>query len=96
MEAVSKAAAPGAVVCSDVTAVVGEYLRRFGRTDLVSCSIARDGLPMKPADTWVIAQDAHTYFESAGVIDVLHRRLRPWLEIDVGGESSVQVFHLPH
>src|SRR5439155_3097737 len=54
MEAVSKAAAPGAVVCSDVTAVVGEYLRRFGRTDLVSCSIARDGLPMKPADTWVI------------------------------------------
>lgn len=93
-QAIARVAPPGAVVCSDATAVVSEYLSRAGRSDLRSCSVAHDGLP-GGADTWVIAQDGHTYFENAGVFDTLRRRQRPWLEVSVGGAVAAQVFHLP-
>ncbi len=92
--AVARQAAPGAVVCSDSVSVVAEYLREAGRPDLESRSIAHDGLPMRPVETWVLVQDGHTYFENAGVIEQLRRRLRPWREIAAAGVPAVQVFRL--
>jgi len=92
--AVASQAAQGAVVCSDSVSVVAEYLREAGRTDLQSRSIAHDGLPMQPVETWVLVQDGHTYFENAGVIDQLRHRLRPWREIAAAGVPAVQVFRL--
>ena len=92
--AIATAAAPGAVVCSDATAVVDEYLDRHGRADVRSCSIAHDGLPMTAVDTWVVAQDGHTYFENLGVIEQLQRRMHPWTEIRIAGVLAAQVFHV--
>ena len=92
--AVAAVAARGAVVCSDATEVVGEYLARHGRPDVTPCSIAHDGLPMTRVETWVIAQDGHTYFESDAVIDALRRRLAPWRVVRVAGVSAVQVYRV--
>lgn len=92
--AIARAARPGAVVCSDATAAVEEYLARNGRRDVTACSIAQDGLPMRQVETWVIAEDSHMYFENALVIDQLGRRQRPWLEVEVGHAAAVRVFHL--
>jgi len=92
--AVAAVAALGAVVCSDATASVAEYLARHGRPDVASCSIAHDGLPMTRVETWVIAQDGHTYFESDAVIDALRRRLAPWREVRVAGVPAVQVYRV--
>jgi hypothetical protein len=94
VDAIASAAAPGAVVCSDATTVVAEYLARRGRGDVRSCSISHDGLPMKRVDTWVVAQPGHVYFENAGVIDGLRRASAPWLTVDVGGATAVEVFHV--
>jgi len=91
---IAAVAAPGAAVCSDATAVVGEYLARSGRPDVASCSIAHDGLPMTGVQTWVIAQDGHTYFESDALIDALRRRLTPWREVRIAGVRAVQVFRV--
>jgi hypothetical protein len=93
--AIVRVAAPGAVVCGDATAVVAEYLARYGRPDMTACSIAHDGLPMQRGDTWVVAQDGHLYFENAAVIEALRRRLKPWTEISVRGVPAVQVYRLP-
>jgi hypothetical protein len=90
--ALARAAAPGAVVCSDATAVVAEYLRRDGRPDVRACSIAHDGLPAGDAETWVIAQEGHIYFENRDVIAQLRARQQPWLDVHVGGVSAAQVF----
>ncbi len=94
VEAIARVAPAGAVICSDATAVVEEYLRRDGRTDIAACSIARDGLPMKPRDTWVIAQEGHIYFENQLVIEQIARRYVPWLELRVGGFPAAAVYHL--
>jgi len=49
---------------------------------------------MKRVDTWVVAQPGHVYFENAGVIDGLRRASAPWLTVDVGGATAVEVFHV--
>src|ERR687888_527070 len=51
-----RTAAPGAVLCSEIPAVVAEYLARQDRADITPCSVTRDGLPMDAVDTWVIVQ----------------------------------------
>jgi hypothetical protein len=91
---IASAAAPGAVLCSDAPAVVAEYLVRYDRTDVTSCSLGRDGLPMRSVDTWVIAQDGHTYFENAATIDQLRRRLRAIADVRIGGGFALSVFHV--
>jgi len=92
VEAIAAGAVPGAVVCSDATAVVAEYLARAGRLDMKACSIAHDGLPPGTAETWVIAQEGHIYFENRDVIAQIRRRQSPWLDIRVGDVSAAQVF----
>ncbi len=89
---VAAVASPGAVICSDATAVVAEYLARDGRPDVTSRSIAHDGIPMRGGEVWVIAQDGHVYFENAATLDAIQRRLAPWTEIRVGGVSAVRVY----
>jgi Dolichyl-phosphate-mannose-protein mannosyltransferase len=96
---IAPAAGPGAVLCSEAPAVVAEYLARRARADVAACSLARDGLPMRPVDTWVIAQEGHTYFENAAMIDQLRRRTRPFADVHIAGGSALSVFHLenrPH
>jgi hypothetical protein len=92
--AIASAAAPGAVVCSDAATVVAEYLARDGRTDVRSCSISHDGLPMTRGDTWIVAQPGHIYFENADVIAQIRRRTAPWLTIDIHGVAAADVFHV--
>jgi hypothetical protein len=91
---IATAARPGAVLCSEVPAVVAEYLARQGRADVRPCSLTGDGLPMRSRDTWVIVQEAHTYFENAAMVEQLRRRLQPFADIRVGGASALSVFHL--
>ena len=89
---IAHTAARGAVVCSDATAVVQEYLVRNNRSDMIACSIARDGLPMRRVETWVIAQDGHRYFENEAVLGQVKRMFRPWQTVSVGGIPAAQVF----
>jgi dolichyl-phosphate-mannose-protein mannosyltransferase len=90
--AISAHAAPRAVICSDATVVVTEYLARNGRGDIRSCSIAHDGLPTTRVQTWVVEQPGHIYFENQGVIEQLRARLPPWMDVQIGGASAAQVF----
>ena len=89
-----RVAGSGAVVCSDATAVVEEYLQRSGRFDMKACSIARDGLPMRRVETWVIAQDGHRYFENEAVLDQLKRQFRPWRTVNVDGSTAASILHV--
>jgi hypothetical protein len=92
--AIAQAAAPRAVVCSDAATVVAEYLARDGRPDVTSCSISHDGLPMAAADTWVLAQPGHVYFENAAVLAQLRRQSMPWLTVTIGDVTAADVFHV--
>jgi dolichyl-phosphate-mannose-protein mannosyltransferase len=92
VEAIASVAGRGAVICSDATAVVAEYVERDGRPDLAVRSIAHDGIPMAPIETWIIVQAGHTYFENAAVIDAVQRRLTPWTDIRVDGVSAARVY----
>jgi hypothetical protein len=92
--AIAQTAAPGAVVCSDASTVVAEYLSRSGRDDVRSCSISHDGLPMTTVDTWVVAQPGHVYFENADVLALVRQRSTPWLTVNAGGAVAVDVFHV--
>lgn len=91
---IARSAAPGAVICSEAPGVVVEYLARAGRADVASCSLARDGVPMRAADVWAIVQDGHVYFENAATIDGLRRRLTPAATIHVRGVTAATVYHL--
>ncbi|HZR24498.1 MAG TPA: glycosyltransferase family 39 protein [Vicinamibacterales bacterium] len=91
VDAIARVAGSHAVICSDATAVVAEYLDRDDRHDITSRSIAHDGIPMVPVETWVLVQDGHTYFENAAVIEGL-QRLRPWTDIRVASTSAVRVY----
>ena len=91
---IASAAEPGAVLCSEAPAVVAAYLGLDDRPDIASCSLVRDGLPMRPVDTWVIVQDGHTYFENAATVENLRRRLRPAADVRIAGGSALSVFHL--
>jgi hypothetical protein len=88
------AAAPDAVVCSDAPRVVSEYLRRYGRPDIRSCSLSRDGTPMTTVDLWVIAQPGHIYFENALTLEAIRARLAPAAEFRVAGVSAAVLYHL--
>jgi hypothetical protein len=92
--AIAPAAASGAVICSDATSVVTEYLASYQRNDLRSCSLAHDGLPMGEVDTWVIVQEGHAYFENVQMIEQLRRESAPWREFAAGGVRAAQVFHI--
>jgi Dolichyl-phosphate-mannose-protein mannosyltransferase len=92
VQAIAATAGRGALVCSDAEHVVSEYLRASGRTDMRSCSMSHDGLPMAPVETWVIVQPGHIYFENADMIEQLGARGAPWLELEVGGAPAAQVY----
>jgi hypothetical protein len=93
---IAQVASPGAVIASDATRVVKVYLERAGRTDMRAISLSVDGLPAVPtAETWVLAQDAHTYYENEATLDQIRARSVPTREYHVGGGVAVQVFHYP-
>ncbi len=92
---IAAVAKPGAVIASDATKVVQVYLERAGRTDIVAQSLSHQGLPMHAAETWVLAQDAHIYFENQSMITQLRARSAPVREYHVGGGVAVQVFRFP-
>jgi hypothetical protein len=94
VEAIARVARPGAIIASDASGVVAAYLLRAGRSDLQAWSLSRDGLPMRPVETWMIVQDAHVYFENQAVIEQVGRRLRPWSELWIRGALAVQVFRI--
>jgi hypothetical protein len=95
VDAIARTARPGAVIVSDATGVVAAYLRRSGRTDVQSVSLAHDGLPLRAGETWAIVQDGHVYFESAALVAQLRAQMRPWLEIRIASALAVQVFRWP-
>jgi hypothetical protein len=97
---IARVAAPGAVIVSDATKVVNVYLERAGRTDIQSLSLSAHGVPATPRgtvspETWVVAQDAHTYFENQAVLTQIRARSMPTREYHVGGGVAVQVFRNP-
>jgi 4-amino-4-deoxy-L-arabinose transferase-like glycosyltransferase len=98
-EAVTDLAAiaqPGAIIASDATKVVQTYLDRAGRTDLRALSLSRTRLSTLPAaEIWVLAQDAHTYFENQATLRQLRAQGVPAREYHVGGAVAVQVFRYP-
>ena len=89
---IASTASRDAVVCSDAPGVVAEYLAHDRRTDMRSCSISHDGVPMDAVQTWLVVQASHTYFENAAVIDAVRRRSQPWADVRIAGVSAVQVF----
>ena len=94
VNAIAGAAPPNAVVCSDAAATVREYLSVASRADVRSCSIARDGLPMRPTDLWVLAQPGHIYYENADVVEQVKRTFAPWLRVEINGITAAEVFHV--
>jgi hypothetical protein len=93
----ARVAQPGAVIASDATNVVQVYLDRTGRTDLKSVSLSQNRLSSVQApEIWVLAQDAHTYFENQATLSQLRARSAPTREYVVGGGVAVQVFQYPH
>jgi hypothetical protein len=93
---IARVAKPGAVIESDATKVVEVYLERAGRTDLRSLSLSQHSLPAAQApETWVLAQDGHTYFQNESMLRALRARQTPAREYHVGGGVAVQVFRYP-
>jgi Dolichyl-phosphate-mannose-protein mannosyltransferase len=90
-----RVAQPGAVIASDATKVVQVYLERAGRRDLQSVSLSAHGLPTDAREIWVLAQDAHTYFENEAMLHAIRARSAPLREYLVGGGVAVQVFRYP-
>jgi Dolichyl-phosphate-mannose-protein mannosyltransferase len=91
-----RVAQPGAVIASDATKVVQVYLERAGRTDLRAQSLSGHGLPAGQApEIWVLAQDAHTYFENQSTLQFIRSRSAPLREYHVGGGVAVQLFRYP-
>jgi hypothetical protein len=94
VQQVASIAAPGAVIVSDATGVVSEYVRRFGRPDLESWSISSRGAPMTRVETWVLVQEGHIYFENEAFIRQLRWR-PPWREVQAPGATAVQIYKFP-
>jgi hypothetical protein len=93
---IARVARPGAAIVSDATKVVQVYLERAGRTDLRALSLSQRSLPAAQAtETWVLAQDGHTYFENQSTLRHLRASLTPVREYHVGGGVAVQVFRFP-
>lgn len=92
--AIAGTAQPRAVIASDASTVVEEYLAESGRTDIRSVSLAHDGLPSPDYETWVLAQDGHVYFENREMLIQIRRRNSPWAEWRAGGAVAVRVYAL--
>jgi hypothetical protein len=92
---IARVAKPGAVIASDATKVVRVYLEREGRTDIQALSLSIHGMPVHTPETWVLAQDGHTYFENHAMLDRIRARSLPAHEYHVGGGVAVQVFRYP-
>jgi hypothetical protein len=92
---IARIAKPGAVIASDATKSVRVYLERAGRTDIQSLSLSSRGMPTRTPETWVLAQDGHTYFENHAMLDQIRARSLPAREYHVGGGVAVQVFRYP-
>jgi hypothetical protein len=88
---VAAVAGSGATIASDASSVVEEYLKLEGRTDIQSVSLSRDGLPAPARETWVIAQDGHTYFENQALLDQLQRQ-PPFREWRAAGVVTARLF----
>ena len=88
-------AARGASIASDAPGVVGEYLRRAGRSDIEARSLSMRGLAQPPRETWLLAQDSHTCFESQAVLQQVAGRQQPVFVHRAGGATTVRVFRLP-
>jgi hypothetical protein len=92
---IARVAEPGAVIASDATKVVTVYLERAGRTDIRSVSLSAHGVPPQATETWVLAQDAHTYFENQNLLAQIRAQNVPARQYVVGGGVAVQVFRNP-
>jgi hypothetical protein len=88
-------AAPGAAIVSDAPGVVGEYVRRLGRRDLLVRSLSMEGLAPFGTESWVLAQNSHACFESVQVVEQLRRRQVPDFVYRVRGTAAVEVFRQP-
>jgi hypothetical protein len=93
VQAVSRVAPAGSVICSDAPAVVRAYLNAADRRDVTSCSLSRDGVPMRPVDTWIIQQDGHVYFENAATLEAIRRRMAPAAEFRAGDAVAARLYH---
>jgi hypothetical protein len=91
--AIAGAAAPGAVIVSDVPAVVAHYLRLSTRLDLRAGSLSAGGIPSREPEVWVIVQDEHITFENQLIVWQL-RGTAPWREIAAGNARAAQVFRI--
>jgi hypothetical protein len=93
VSAIAAAAAPGAVIVSDVPAVVAHYLERGTRRDLRVGSLSRGGIPPRDPEVWVIVQDEHITFENQLLVWQL-RGTAPWREIAAGNARAAQLFRI--
>jgi 4-amino-4-deoxy-L-arabinose transferase-like glycosyltransferase len=92
---VAAVAAPGAVLVGDGPAALREYLDRSGRLDLEIRALSTQGLPGPLTETWVFAQDSHTYFENAELFAHLRATETPVFVYRAGPITAVEVFRLP-
>jgi hypothetical protein len=93
---IARVARPNAVIASDATKVVTVYLERAGRTDIRAVSLSAHGVPTGATETWVLAQDAHTYFENQSLLSQIRAQSPPTRQYMIGGGVAVQVFRNPN
>jgi hypothetical protein len=90
--AIADAAEPSAVIVSDASNVVAQYLKSSGRTDLQSRSLSAQGIPYDGRQVWVIVQDEHMTYENEPVVAQLRRAGNVWREFRAGDTLAAQVF----
>jgi hypothetical protein len=93
--AIADVAEPSAAIVSDAPAVVANYLKTTGRTDLQVRSLSAQGIPTRGQPSWVIVQDEHSTFENHDVVTQLRRQSDPWRAFYAGDALAVQVFRIP-
>ncbi len=84
-----------AVVMSDAPSVVAYYAERYGRPDIESRSLSSDGFRVDAPETWVLAQDGHTYFENIETLQQIRRSTAPFRTIRIRGATAVEIFKYP-
>jgi hypothetical protein len=92
---IAASAAPGAEIVSDVPQVVEFNLARSPRNDIQVKSFSGSTLYDTATEQWVLAQDAHVYFETEQLIALLRLRHRPVAEYRIGDVPVLQVFRIP-
>jgi len=93
--AIAHAAGPGATIVSDVPEIVTYYVRAAGRADVRVRSLSQEGLPPRPAETWVIVQDGHVYFDNRDIVAQLRCSGPAWRQIHAREAVAVEIFRLP-